>query len=856
LRAVITRLIKPTDDVRAIFHKWGVVDAKQALATFGGLKGVLKKLSEETGGSSQEFATLLRNVRAISGAMGIMVDDGKLMAEVLGEIENSTEKANAAWAEFAESESFRFQQATTQLSNELLRLGQVILPGVLSAAEGLSDWTRDLAMGFRRLSGEFDEMGVRAEVHNRLVASGVEKVRELEKAQAEANKDTYTPLRTAALAYYAEANKQEFALQNVRGKSIATAANVMTGVAKQLDGVYSRAFKSLDDFSQKLSTRIKANLDALSGVGDKLADAYTKVQLKRATTDAERLKIYEAAVAKAARASAESTKAVGADEASQKKALADNAKLVSLREKQLDLAISLGKSTRELDELQGKYLRSIAEETTIRNKANLAMKAAAPVAREQALALAEVKSRLIEIAKEEKAIVESGDNSARNTERLVELQKQRADLQKQGADAAAKAADLGLDLDFDTVVDGLTRALDTATKDWSAEVDKAQAAFDAQTIQIRTDLDPSGLKRKIGEALDVQQLPGETVAQFYGKIDEAAAQAAETEVKRLDTIRNKTAQLAPLLFNLQGLYESLGDASDLAAEKAAIGFAGPKATDTAAGLAKKLGYDEASQSQQNFAREQRDINLALQRGHGLSQEAIDAFSTLVTKEQQAGNLTDERVSKLRTYLKIVREINNLTQQRNEAEAPGIDAATLESINQLNVKSKETLEATSATKAEAASAAGGELNTTLGTTPSAAASSYAAIDGMTARLAAATRQAHALNAALAAGGGGAVAAHHGGRFFANGGLVRGQDRIAASLESGETVVNKKGSARFFSELNAMNQGSQPVFREQGGSVTNVGDVNVSVNGGDSSQQTVREIGHQLRREIQRGNIKLR
>jgi hypothetical protein len=58
------------------------------------------------------------------------------------------------------------------------------------------------------------------------------------------------------------------------------------------------------------------------------------------------------------------------------------------------------------------------------------------------------------------------------------------------------------------------------------------------------------------------------------------------------------------------------------------------------------------------------------------------------------------------------------------------------------------------------------------------------------------------------------------------------------------------------LNAMNQGSQPVFREQGGPVTNVGDINVSVNGGDSSQQTVREIGYALRRQIQRGNIKLR
>ena len=86
--------------------------------------------------------------------------------------------------------------------------------------------------------------------------------------------------------------------------------------------------------------------------------------------------------------------------------------------------------------------------------------------------------------------------------------------------------------------------------------------------------------------------------------------------------------------------------------------------------------------------------------------------------------------------------------------------------------------------------------------------------------------------------------------------RGQDNIPAMLSRGETVVNARKSQRFFSELNAMNQGSQPVYREQGGTVTNVGDINVTVQGGDSSQQTVREIGRAMRREVQRGTIKLR
>jgi hypothetical protein len=110
--------------------------------------------------------------------------------------------------------------------------------------------------------------------------------------------------------------------------------------------------------------------------------------------------------------------------------------------------------------------------------------------------------------------------------------------------------------------------------------------------------------------------------------------------------------------------------------------------------------------------------------------------------------------------------------------------------------------------------------------------------------------------LSVSAGSGASEYHGGPHYADGGMFRGQDRQLTALARGETVVNRKQSRKFFSELNAMNQGSQPVYRDQGGPVTNVGDVNVTVQGGDSSQQTVRGIGHALRRELKRGNITLR
>jgi TP901 family phage tail tape measure protein len=101
----------------------------------------------------------------------------------------------------------------------------------------------------------------------------------------------------------------------------------------------------------------------------------------------------------------------------------------------------------------------------------------------------------------------------------------------------------------------------------------------------------------------------------------------------------------------------------------------------------------------------------------------------------------------------------------------------------------------------------------------------------------------------------VAKQFGGHYFAKGGYARGVDRVPAMLSRGEMVVNSRSTGKFFSQLQAINAGVQPVYRQQGGNVTNVGDINVTVQGGDSSSQTARQIARDLQREIRRGSSRL-
>jgi hypothetical protein len=98
----------------------------------------------------------------------------------------------------------------------------------------------------------------------------------------------------------------------------------------------------------------------------------------------------------------------------------------------------------------------------------------------------------------------------------------------------------------------------------------------------------------------------------------------------------------------------------------------------------------------------------------------------------------------------------------------------------------------------------------------------------------------------------MTAAHGGtawKFLAGGGSA-GTDVIPAMLSPGEVVINAASARKFASQLTAINAGVQPVYRSEGGSVTNIGDINVSVTGGGTSRQTARSIASELRREFRR------
>lgn len=101
------------------------------------------------------------------------------------------------------------------------------------------------------------------------------------------------------------------------------------------------------------------------------------------------------------------------------------------------------------------------------------------------------------------------------------------------------------------------------------------------------------------------------------------------------------------------------------------------------------------------------------------------------------------------------------------------------------------------------------------------------------------------------------------YAANGGVAglfpgqpRGQDRYPIWAAKDEFIVNAQSSRMFRPMLEAINNRRAPRYMAQGGVVggdTNVGDINVTVNGGETNADTGRVISQKLAREFRRGNI---
>ena len=81
---------------------------------------------------------------------------------------------------------------------------------------------------------------------------------------------------------------------------------------------------------------------------------------------------------------------------------------------------------------------------------------------------------------------------------------------------------------------------------------------------------------------------------------------------------------------------------------------------------------------------------------------------------------------------------------------------------------------------------------------------------------------------------------------------GTDTVPAMLSPGEYIVNSHNAAKYTPILRQINAGT---YQEKKAASVTIGDVNITIQGGSSSQQSALQIGHELRRLVAAGILKL-
>ena len=183
LRQILNSLIKEGERFRSVG-----IDINEVLDERG-LFGVLQRVREETGGSSQEMRKLFRRVQALNGAITLGVENNQKFADTLGLMEEKAGATDEAVQQMEKSVSSLWQTTRNQLSTLWRQLGEDVLPALnsaLRATVGLLDDASSTDLD--RLIQTVSEMqGIDSGVEERLRA--VRRLRRAEERVEEARGD-------------------------------------------------------------------------------------------------------------------------------------------------------------------------------------------------------------------------------------------------------------------------------------------------------------------------------------------------------------------------------------------------------------------------------------------------------------------------------------------------------------------------------------------------------------------------------------------------------------------------------------------------------------------------------------------
>lgn len=848
MRAILSQTLKPTDELKRIFKTWGVTDAEQAISKFGGLLPMMRALETATHGSSTELSKAFTNLRALSGAVSIL---GKNYQDAIGDTRKITDATgdltNKVAGMVQTTEGFKFDEILNKISISFATIGNTALPvindllsAVASLMEALTrlsefkDWIKGLRgapVDAEKLNKQLIEQQRKYEEE---VLDGNLKIQE---ARIEASKkvvDATIDDLSKLQAAHAESTDKIISLNTNMVGTLKGELNRLITLQTKLVTKYTELADT--DGSEMAAARAKQAKSAMA-----IADKSFKFQIsglnniRKTYAQTERSQDrMNLAMQALGRASAPEDFDKIEEILGQAATFAEGAS--SSAEQERNNRVLLYK-TREQELRVAQALNQVDRQRTA---ALAAATAAAKKNRDEETAkLNTMKGYIASII--EATSLTTGKGETRRVKTGEEIAKSAVDGEKAWENLINLMSTKGLNLDAMLGLGNLREKLDASIKGLPAL--KASIDFNYKPQLLALAADGEKVRERFGEPFMIK-FNIDPTDPFTGLMRAQKDLLAEQE-----QLKPAAAKYQAEIDSLHGLVKArIGAASALDTmienEKTKIKgspglFGGEKDLTPAAEAYKKLLVVMQALGRVNPSNVQA-FNAALKQ----VSEAKAAFEAEAEKGGVGSGFTvDPNILKgINDTYKTVLHTFRIAQQETGKEA-ALQIQALESqiqgIRGITTGLFPTADVTAQNM---------NIVATATITARDASGIYAGNLERAADAQERIKRAQSTTASVAQAKGGYMR-------FAAGGKAHGTDTIPAMLSPGEFVVNARSTRQFFSQLVAMNAGVKPIYRQDGGAVTNIGDINVSVNGSTSTRQTARELATALRREVRRGTSKL-
>ena len=822
IRGVLSGLLKPTTDMRKALHELGVESGEDAIATWG-LLGTLQQLQHVSGGSATATATLFQNIRGLAGVLRIAGEGATKYNEAMKALEAVDQATlRKTLEEFTSTDAEKTTRELNKLKNYFtVEFGADVVKMVGSMTQGMDGFIAKLRVMMGLLStaaAPFNYVGkaIRYLGGDHGAAEAV--LEEQGSYRESLDQELRMHEEQAVAAIRVEDRKHQAMLQGLRqyvaeaNKVLLEQADAAKDRAKVEEQVNKLAFDRIMQGRQKLTQELFATSEAAAKKADQ-SIPHEIANMRQAMED-QHFDYYRSDPAhpsfydERARYQKTLQEAIDAQstaaDAEQEKEAETLWKRVQVYRERAELAINQGNGGpwggsifQVRQEEERKHIEALEKQQQLQRQVSEEAEERGHQAERHNLELEEQRRRI-------EGLLKPTTTGAKGEVKF------KSDAEWQRDKTAAE-----------TLIKGFVSDLKTYNKEDFAknfagdersfavikrEAERALASFNIQHIEAAPEALDS-LQKSIREQVKQLEIKVPVLLEIEGYVGKGILEAGGANPLISDAEKNLDAESARELNRKKALADLTS--ADVAYSRGRSGL------EARSGTAAERALATAGE---------------LSRSYGITQEDLIRLG----KEGRAVEVSHEGIVGdaniwLQRFTTTMQALMARKKAQEEIEATTQPTANFDSIQkQIDALKGQTTaieEQTSAIKRNDAAVKD-------------ATQSWQNLIGVQAN--------------------GEDAQHHcsGGFIYrADGGVTRGTDTVPAMLSPGEMVINAVSSRKFASQLIAMNAGIQPAFRSQGGNTTNIGDINVSVNGGETSRQTARSIAAELRRELRRGTAVL-